>query len=149
MVGIMGVSMVLNYRASLKDTSLTAAPASGATSGGLQAMQLLGISIPSNYVYNTNMSPKELHDYCTSSPDSFGNANFKGSCARHDRCIQAGLGLPLWERRNRRAGCDSGLYNNLLLSCSMANTNYIAAVTCAGVAKTYYYAVTAATWTIG
>lgn len=142
-------SMVLEYRASLRDTSVPDVPTSGTIAGGLQSMQLAGISIPSNYVYNTNIKPKELHDYCTSSPDSFGNANFKGSCARHDLCIQAGLGLSTGARKARRAGCDSTLYTNLLISCSMANSNIVTGATCTAVAKTYYKAVTIATWVIG
>lgn len=143
------VAMVLDYRTSLKDPGLPDQPTGLPPAGGQQSMQMTGISIPSNYVYNTKLKPVELHDYCTSSPDSFGNADFKGSCARHDLCIQAGLGLPTWQRKSRRAGCDSELYNNLLVSCVMANNNFVTRGTCTGVAKTYYKAVTLATWVVG
>jgi predicted ribosomally synthesized peptide with SipW-like signal peptide len=73
------------------------------------------ITIPSNYVYNPNTTyQRSLHDYCTSSPDEFpapgDNANFRGSCARHDMCYQYG--------QQSRSGCDNSLYNNLRNECS-------------------------------
>lgn len=49
------------------------------------------VSVPSSYVYNPNLAPTSLHDYCTKSPDEYpavgaANANFRGPCARHDLC---------------------------------------------------------------
>ena len=73
------------------------------------------ITIPGNYVYNPNTNyQRSLHDYCTSSPDEFpapgDNANFRGSCARHDLCYQY--------HQQSRLGCDNSLYNNLRNECS-------------------------------
>lgn len=73
------------------------------------------ITIPGNYVYNPNTTyQRSLHDYCTSSPDEFpapgDNANFRGSCARHDLCYQY--------HQQSRSGCDNSLYNNLRNECT-------------------------------
>ena len=73
------------------------------------------ITIPGNYVYNPNTNyQRSLHDYCTSSPDEFpapgDNANFRGSCARHDMCYQYG--------QQSRSGCDNSLYTHLRNECS-------------------------------
>ena len=69
------------------------------------------VSVPSNYVYNPDGPNKTLHDYCSYSPDSWGKANFRGPCARHDMCIQ-------YHQRANRAACDSALFSDLRTNCS-------------------------------
>lgn len=115
----------------------------------MASTQLVCVGIPSGYIYNTNMQPKQLHDYCTASPDSFGNANFKGSCAIHDMCIDKGrFVINSVQRKAARAGCDTGLGANLHISCGMANNTFTVGI-CRTVANTYYAAVSVATWTFG
>ncbi|ALE04627.1 hypothetical protein AL755_03090 (plasmid) [Arthrobacter sp. ERGS1:01] len=122
-------------------------PGDNAGDGGPQ-LRLAGVSIPSNYIYNPKMSPKELHDYCAWSPDSFGNANFRGSCARHDLCLEKIMWMPTLQRKVERSKCDAGLHTNLFMSCNLANNSFTAPA-CRTVAVTYYVAVSANTWTFG
>jgi len=73
------------------------------------------VTIPSNYVYNPNTSyQRTLHDYCSYSPDEFpapgDNANFRGSCARHDMCYQY--------HQKTQSGCDNALFTNLKNECT-------------------------------
>lgn len=74
------------------------------------------VTIPSNYVYDTNAKQKTLHDYCSYSPDSWGGANFRGPCARHDMCIQAG-GDAGKSVGSYRPTCDNNLWNQLDSNC--------------------------------
>lgn len=57
------------------------------------------ISIPGNYIYNTNLAPTGLHDFCSKSQDLWGEdagylnatnrvADFRGPCAQHDMCYE-------------------------------------------------------------
>lgn len=132
--------IVASYHAALQTP-----PASG-TDGGGGMMQpfAVGVSIPSNYVYNTNHLQKTLHDYCSFSPDEWFNANFRGSCARHDMCLEPVVWLPLDQRKARRAPCDATLLGNLNVSCGIAYPNGNAL--CRSVASTYYAAVSARSW---
>lgn len=106
----------------------------------------IGISIPSGYVYNTNLNPKSLHDYCTASPDEWGNANFRGACARHDMCL-----VPLTpmldqvKRRKGRTACDTLLWGNLTASCALAY-GWAGRPACNTIARVYFAAVQARTW---
>lgn len=92
------------------------------------------VGIPSNYVYNPRLG--SLHDYCTSSPDSFGSANFRGPCARHDMCYQAHTA----GKRN----CDNWLRTDLRSNCEVAYAWYNPVrATCYNTANIYWAAVTA------
>ncbi|KAI8799938.1 hypothetical protein BJ742DRAFT_843825 [Cladochytrium replicatum] len=97
------------------------------------------ISIPSNYVYDTDRGT--LHDYCTASPDSFGNANFRGPCARHDLCFAGLGGSAVGEPK-----CNAQLLKDLKAECECAygSWNPLRA-TCKGVAQGYYEIVSVAT----
>lgn len=112
--------------------------------GGMIQPFAVGISIPWNYVYNTNHPQKTLHDYCSYSPDMWLNADFRGSCARHDMCLEPVVWLPIDQRKARRAPCDFALLANLNSSCGMAYPNGNFA--CRSVAATYYATVSARTW---
>lgn len=74
------------------------------------------VTIPSNYVYDTNAKQKTLHDYCSYSPDSWGGANFRGPCARHDMCIESG-GKSGKSVGSYRPTCDNNLWDNLNSNC--------------------------------
>lgn len=92
------------------------------------------VGIPSNYVYNPRLG--SLHDYCTSSPDSFGTANFRGPCARHDMCYQA-------HTAGKRT-CDNRLWTDLRSNCEVAYAWYNPVrVSCYNTANIYWAAVTA------
>ncbi|WP_198029114.1 phospholipase A2 [Actinoplanes sp. N902-109] len=92
------------------------------------------VTVPSNYVYNPDLG--SLHDYCTSSPDSYLAADFRGPCARHDLCYEA--------PGNHKTACDNALRDDLTTNCDYAYSasNPIRA-TCHGVAAIYWAAVTA------
>ena len=98
------------------------------------------VTVPSNYVYDTNLEPVARHDYCTSSPDSYFAADFRGPCARHDLCYDAA----------DRAGtsytaCNSALRTDLKTNCAYAyGTSGTGYSTCAATADIYWAAVTAA-----
>ena len=92
------------------------------------------VGIPSNYVYKPSLG--SLHDYCTSSPDSFGSANFRGPCARHDMCYQAHTA----GKRN----CDNWLRTDLRSNCEYTFAWFNPArATCYTTANVYWAAVTA------
>jgi len=100
------------------------------------------ITIPSNYVYNPNGPRASLHDYCTSSPDEFpspgGNADFRGSCARHDLCYEF--------RQQSRLGCDNQFRNHLVQECTYKYAWYDPRrVACVDTAGIYWVAVVANT----
>jgi hypothetical protein len=77
---------------------LGASPAHAATSrpaADAAKASCCHITVPSNYQYHPHRGPqRELHDYCTSSPDFFYPAvlspdriaDLRGPCARHDTC---------------------------------------------------------------
>ncbi|WP_417219588.1 hypothetical protein [Arthrobacter sp.] len=92
------------------------------------------ITVPSNYVYNPRTTVRRaLHDYCTWSPDSYGQAvkgtgrnyvtlraDFKGPCARHDMCIERIIfdGGTLTSKRSQRRYCDTIFRARLEQNCS-------------------------------
>lgn len=98
------------------------------------------VTVPGDYVYDTNLEPVARHDYCTSSPDSYFAADFRGPCARHDLCYDAA----------DRAGtsytaCNSALRTDLTTNCASAyGTSGTGYSTCAATADVYWAAVTAA-----
>ena len=96
------------------------------------------VTVPSNYVYNPDGPHKTLHDYCSYSPDSYGSANFRGPCARHDMCIQYA--------QKARSGCDSDLFSNMKQECRYAyGFPYVTRGKCYAVAATYYAVVSVKT----
>jgi hypothetical protein len=101
--------------------------------GGFTVMVSL-VTVPSNYVYNPSRG--SLHDYCTSSPDSYLAANFRGPCARHDLCYEA--------PGNHKSACDNTFYGHLVNNCDYAygSLNPIR-YSCRVVAGEYWAAVTA------
>ncbi len=121
-------------------------PFSKETSSAMQA-RAVGVGIPGNYVYNTKHARPTLHDYCTTSPDSWFNADFRGSCARHDMCIEGNLGKSKAVQKSLRKGCDRSLLVNLVSSCTVAYGAGIKRNSCNTVASTYYAAVSVKTWT--
>jgi len=97
------------------------------------------VGIPSNYIYNTNLKPTTLHDYCTVSPDWYRpvgakNADFRGPCARHDLCYE--------RPGNHKKACDDAFYNDLLHMCdhTYGKLNPVR-YTCRVVAKEYHLGV--------
>src|SRR4051812_23740389 len=53
-----------------------------------QDLSFRKVGIPANYQYDPRRGPR--HDYCTSpARQSFGDANFRGPCARHDMCYDS------------------------------------------------------------
>ncbi len=97
---------------------LTAAPAhasDNATAGAqaaptAAASRISKVTVPSNYVYNPRKG--SLHDYCTSSPDSYLSADFRGPCARHDLCYA--------KPGNHKKACDATLDVQLSQNCAYA-----------------------------
>ncbi|WP_328858072.1 phospholipase [Williamsia herbipolensis] len=98
------------------------------------------VSVPSNYVYNVNLAPVARHDYCTSSPDSYFSADFRGPCARHDLCYDAA------DRAGTNySACNSALRTDLITNCAYAYGGSGASYqTCVATADVYYAAVTVA-----
>ena len=68
------------------------------------------VDVPSRYEYN----PKKgsLHDYCTTSPDSWDRADFRGPCANHDLCYQ--------DHVRGKEACDQGLRDDMEVNCGFA-----------------------------
>jgi len=87
------------------------------------------VTIPSNYVYDPGQG--SLHDYCTSSPDGFLNADFKGPCARHDMCYEA--------PGQNKGPCDNALRSDIDNNCLYAYPS--ATEACWAAAATYWAAV--------
>ncbi|KAI8799937.1 hypothetical protein BJ742DRAFT_843824 [Cladochytrium replicatum] len=96
------------------------------------------VSIPPEYVYTGQGS---LHDYCTASPDSWGSANFRGPCARHDLCFGKLTGTGSGEQ-----SCNNKFLDDLTAECKCAygSLNPLR-YTCISTAGVYYAAVSAAT----
>jgi hypothetical protein len=109
-------------------------PAAGTSPQNGPTAAVSKVTVPSNYVYNPALG--SLHDYCTSSPDSYLAADFRGPCARHDLCYEA--------PGNNKLACDNTLYQHLGNNCNYAysSSNPIRA-TCVSVAAVYWAAVTA------
>ncbi|MGI8415753.1 MAG: hypothetical protein ACR2P2_06000 [Nakamurella sp.] len=71
------------------------------------------VVVPKSYCYDPSTSNHTgWHDYCTHSPDQYngigGTADFRGPCARHDMCLQAG---------HSHGTCDGPLLSNLKQNC--------------------------------
>ncbi|MFI6761829.1 hypothetical protein ACIBF5_22080 [Micromonospora sp. NPDC050417] len=101
--------------------------------GGPTIMASL-VTVPSNYVYDPSRG--SLHDYCTSSPDSYLFADFRGPCARHDLCYEA--------PGNHKSACDNTFFSHLVNNCDYAygSLNPLR-YSCRVVAGEYWAAVTA------
>lgn len=100
------------------------------------------VGIPSNYVYNPALGA--LHDYCTSSPDSYLKADFRGPCARHDLCFAAAATKSGWDKIVAKQNCNNALYSNLVENCDTAYAaGTLGRSSCRSVAKVYWTAVTA------
>ncbi len=56
---------------------------------------------------------KAWHDYCTKSPNGYGQASFRGPCARHDLCIE-------FKQATHRNYCDSHLKATMRVNCRYA-----------------------------
>ncbi|WP_280392384.1 phospholipase A2 [Nocardia brasiliensis] len=103
-----------------------------------RSMATAFVGVPSDYVYNTKLKPVARHDYCTSAPDSYFAADFRGPCARHDMCYD----------RADAAGtdytaCNSALRTDMITNCSYAyGTSGTALQTCKATAEIYWAAVT-------
>ena len=91
------------------------------------------VGVPSNYVYNPSLG--SLHDYCTSSPDSWFAADFRGPCAVHDLCYE----VP----GSHKKFCDDQLERQLTENCDAAYALGVSRSTCHGTANVYWAAVTA------
>ncbi|BEL08279.1 hypothetical protein Q0Z83_064700 [Actinoplanes sichuanensis] len=101
---------------------------------GVAAAAVTKITVPAGYVYNPSLG--SLHDYCTSSPDSYLSADFRGPCARHDMCYEA--------PGDNKLNCDNTLYQHLGNNCNFAYpTSGPGRSSCLSVAAVYWAAVTA------
>jgi hypothetical protein len=105
--------------------------------------------MPCGYIYDpdserTPSSDKSLHDYCTSSPDSFPGGNIRPICARHDMCYEQ-------ENRNGTQASEGAFKyrtcNNILQSEFMdycGSLDWKTKHQCRFTAQIYYLAVTGA-----
>lgn len=98
------------------------------------------VPVPAAYVYRPSTGvhggDKTRHDYCTKSPDSWGQANFRGPCARHDMCLDFN-----WAGDST---CHSWLRNDLIRQCDAAYDRWYEVtekLKCRGVAVVYWAAV--------
>lgn len=74
---------------------------------------------------------------CSYSPDSWGKADFKPSCDKHDICYSSGS-------RTNRYTCDTRFYSNLKAECKRVYSNTTVRLSaCNKIAKVYYDAVRA------
>lgn len=111
------------------------------------------VGIPKGYRYcPKTCTPTRLHDYCSLSPDSFLNANFRGPCAKHDMRIDQIRKQPLslYLKRSKRSDADWVLQSNLSQNCKNAYYKSYHAInrsTCLNVASRYWVGVTVGTWT--
>ena len=89
------------------------------------------VNVPKSYCYDpTTTTHRGWHDYCTHSPDSYFSADFRGPCARHDMCLQAGKG---------HHTCDAALLDNLYHNCNYAYGRFNPVrYTCQAIAQEYY-----------
>ena len=97
------------------------------------------VVVPWSYCYDpTTSNHRAWHDYCTKSPDSWGSADFRGPCARHDMCLQAG---------HSHGTCDGPLLNNLKTNCKHSYSWYNPSrYKCEAVAYSYYVVIKAYTY---
>lgn len=100
------------------------------------------VVVPTSYCYDPSTTTHTAwHDYCTHSPDQYsalpggygGTADFRGPCARHDMCLQAGYS---------HSTCDGPLLNNLKTNCKQRfGTFDPRRYDCEQVAYQYYLAI--------
>jgi len=94
------------------------------------------VPVPSNYVYNVDMGA--WHDYCTWSPDMpvvppWGQVDFRGPCANHDMCEEAGSANTL--------RCDNLFFDLMHQQCAHTFGNDVGRPPCDFIADTYYNVV--------
>lgn len=91
------------------------------------------VKVPSNYVHcsvwlTSKCKPKNLHDYCSWSPDSFGytvpragtiKTSFRGPCARHDLSVDSirKKKISVSKKRSQRANADKTFKSHLRQNC--------------------------------
>ncbi|MFF8725409.1 hypothetical protein ACF073_02815 [Streptomyces sp. NPDC015171] len=93
------------------------------------------VTVPSNYVYKPSMGT--LHDYCTSAPEFWSDADFRGPCARHDMCYA--------KPGDHKKSCDAAFFKNLYQNCRYAFGSFNPLrYECFTVSATYYDVVIAA-----
>lgn len=105
------------------------------TTGGVASAQQTQqapafVPVPPQYVYNPDLG--SLHDFRTTSPDSYFSADFRGPCAVHDLCYEA--------PGNHKAECDAGLRRDLSSNCDVVYDGRDLN-DCNSTADQYYYAV--------
>lgn len=119
------------------------------------------INVPSNYVYCASWTasrckPKNLHDFCSYSPDGFryktklawGEMSFRGPCARHDLAIDGirKKSISLASKRSQRATADNTFKSHLRQNCGyVLYRSTPVRTSCFGVASAYYTVVKAKT----
>ncbi|MER7864178.1 hypothetical protein ABTX61_34080 [Amycolatopsis japonica] len=96
------------------------------------------VRIPSNYVYDPSRGA--WHDYCTLSPDKpvvppWGQVDFRGPCANHDMCEEAG--------GKNTLRCDNLFFRLMHQQCDHTFGTGPARGPCDFIADTYYNAVRA------
>ncbi|MBT0568226.1 phospholipase A2 [Williamsia sp. CHRR-6] len=123
----------------LPGRDFVADPSVAQSKSATQAAAAPFVTVPSNYVYNPNLQPVARHDYCTSSPDSYFAADFRGPCARHDLCYDAA------DAAGRSyTACNSALRTDMITNCAYAYGSGVAYTTCVATADIYWAAVTLA-----
>ncbi|WP_280431293.1 hypothetical protein [Nocardia brasiliensis] len=107
------------------------------------------IDVPADYVYNPTLEPVARHDYCTSSFDQFGSANFEGPCARHDMCYDVVDQKRAEGWRDVGYGpCNAAFYHELRINCMNAypDIQSNAFALCHNAAAVYAYMTEATHW---
>ncbi|KAI8802719.1 hypothetical protein BJ742DRAFT_831839 [Cladochytrium replicatum] len=96
------------------------------------------VSIPPEYV---NSGVDSHTDFCTASPDTWGEADFRGPCARHDLCFDKLIGNGEGEQ-----SCNNQFLRDLTAECKCAyGSRNPLRYTCISTAHVYFAAVSAAT----
>ncbi|GAB2756078.1 hypothetical protein [Amycolatopsis magusensis] len=106
----------------------------GMAAGSAQAASF--VPVPSGYVYDTSRGA--WHDYCTWSPDKpvvppWGQVDFRGPCAHHDMCEEAGGANTL--------RCDRLFFDKMHQQCEYTFGTGPARGPCDFIADTYYNVV--------
>lgn len=114
------------------------------TSSSSSSSSSTKVEVPSNYKYHPDRGPRvTLHDYCSHSPDKYGDATFRGPCARHDMCYEK----IYFGSSMTKSTCSKWLYRNMAQNCRYAYGKWNPLRwTCYSVAGEYYGAVQA--WTL-
>lgn len=107
------------------------------------------VAIPADYVHYSSEDdgPGNIiqHDYCTASPNNFGDVDFRGPCAIHDMCYEQTAQLS-WPERSlaRHASCQEEFRINLKANCDnqlSAESQVAERLACHAVADMYYTTV--------